>query len=230
MSSFINKIKAAAAAAGLVAMTGSAHAVLVGAGGTNPYDFQWSFNTGTSLLTGTGSMTLSGFNSSALTVTITLNNTSAIGGQGGERLTVFGFGIDPNASSITFADAADGGMVDALLGSNFPSLQNVDVCATGGNNCAAGGNGGIFAGTSDTFSIILGGNWGSSVNIEPVAFKYQTGYGSFEFTTTTSTTTTSGPPGSGNMPEPGTGGLALLGLGLLGAGFAMRRKQASPAI
>ena len=37
---------------------------------------------------------------SQLTLTITLNNTSDIGGQGGQRLSSFGFGIDPNATSV----------------------------------------------------------------------------------------------------------------------------------
>ncbi len=166
-------------------------------------------------------MAISGFNTSTLTVAVSLTNTSAIGGNGGERLTSFGFGIDPNATSIGFSDASDGGMIgaQAAFGALPANVAGIEVCAFGGNNCAGGGNGGIFgAGGSDAFTILLGGTWGSSVTIAPIGFKYQTGYGSFEFSTSTS---------SGNAPEPGTASLALLGLGLLGAGFVLRRRKTS---
>ncbi len=75
----------------------------------------------------------------------------------------------------------------------------------------------VSAAAAQTASLILlGGTWGNSVDINPIGFKYQTGYGSFEFTTSTS---------SGNAPEPSTASLALLGLGLLGAGFGLRRRK-----
>lgn len=200
---------------------GAATAVTISSGTNNPYNFNWSHTvTGTDglqhTLTGFGSLVVSGFNSTLLTVNISLTNTSSIGGQGGERLTAFGFGIDPNATSVSFLDANDGGMINAALGQNFPAFQGIDVCARGGSTCAGGSNGGIFAGGSDSFSILLGGTWGSSVNIDPIALKYQTGYGSFEFS----------PPGSppgGSVPEPGP--LALFGLGI--ATLALRRRSAA---
>jgi hypothetical protein len=43
---------------------------------------------------------------------------------------------------VSFSDAADGGMEGASLGANFPSVQDVEVCAYGGSNCAGGANGG----------------------------------------------------------------------------------------
>lgn len=191
---------------------------------SNVSSFTWAFdgdNDGTAELKGSGSMTASGFDSTSLSLVISLSNTSPIGGIGGQRLTSFGFGITPNATGIDFADAADGGMVGASLAS-IPSLQGIEVCAYGGQNCAGGANGGIFGGASDIFTLSLAGNWLSSVQIDLYGFKYQTGYGSFEFNSSSSGVGTSG---SGRVPEPSSSSLALLGLGLLGAGFYARRKS-----
>jgi hypothetical protein len=224
----IRKFALATVTAALATFGVASQATLVDATTNNPLGFSWSYNTGSSTLTGIGTMTISGFNSTTLSVLISLTNTSSMTGQGGERLTSFGFGIDPNASSVGFSDAADGGMINAVLGANFPAVQGIDVCAIGGSTCAGGSNGGIWAGTTDVFTVTLGGTWGSSVNIDPIGIKYQTGYGSFEFTTGSSSSTSSSSGGtSGQIPEPASSALAGLGLGLLGLGFYRRRKAAA---
>ena len=221
MKKLIRKFALAAVTAALATFGASSHAVLISSTNNNPYNFSWSYGTGSSLLTGYGLMTLSGFNSSTLAVTVSLTNTSAISGQGGERLVGFAFGIDPNASSIGFADANDGGLWNATWASGAlaANVPGVEICAFGGSNCSGGSNGGIYAGASDTFTILLGGNWGSSINIDPIGLRYQTGYGSFTFAAP--------PSSSGQVPEPATGTLAGLGLGLLGLGAYRRRKLAS---
>lgn len=195
--------------------------------GTSSGNFSWSFNTPTNpvrVLDGTGSVSSSGWGTSQLTLVFTLNNGADVLGQGGDRLTSFGFGIDPNVSGVSFTDANDGGMIGAALGS-IPSLAAIEVCAYGGNNCPGGSNGGIFAQTSDTFTLTLtaiSGVW-TTANLDPIGFKYQTGTGSYEFTTTTTTTTTTT---SGDAPEPGST-LTMLGLGLLGLGFSRRFRKAT---
>jgi len=216
MNNWMPKVKHTLFAIALASASFAASAITISSGVNNPYNFTWAFNSGAGSLSGSGSLTLSGFNSSALTVNVSLSNSSALASN---RLTSFGFGIDPNATGVTFVDANDGGLIDASM-SSIPSLASVEVCAFGGPNCSGGANGGINGGAADSFALVLKGIWGSSVNIEPIGFKYQTGIGSFEFTTTSS---------SGNVPEPGTGTMALLGLALLGAGFGMRRKQAGQA-
>lgn len=188
---------------------------------SNPYNFSWNFASAAGALTGSGSMTFSGLSSNELSVAVTLNNTSGVG----NRLTAFGFGIDPNVSSVTFNDAADGGMVGASK-SAIPSLALIEVCAYGGNNCAGGGNGGILGGggNSDTFTLKLktaanNGIWGNSVDVNPIGFKYQTGNGSFEFTTDPTVVVTS-------VPEPETYAMLLAGLGLMGSIVRRRNKSA----
>src|SRR5687768_6335917 len=165
----------AAASCGLFAT--ASHAVLVT--DSTPYNFSWSYiSSGAGTLSGNGTLTVSGFNSSSLTVGVTLNNQSS---PASDRLTSFGFGIDPNATGVSFSDVADGGLINSSL-SQIPSLASIEVCAYGGPNCSGGGNGGILGGGSDSFSLILAGTWGSSVNIDPIGFKYQTGAGAYEFT------------------------------------------------
>ena len=183
---------------------------------------------GGSVLAATGSVTVtSGFGSSALVLHVILNNASTLNGvpytlADNVRLTGWGFGVDPNATGVTFTDSADGGLIDATLDS-LPSLSGIEVCAWGGNNCSGGANGGIQAGSLDTFDLILAGFWGTSVNFDPLGVKFQTGSGSFEFACTGSCTGGGVPPAEVLVPEPQT--LALIGLGLLGLAMIRRRAR-----
>lgn len=196
------------------------NATVITSGSNNPLLFNWSYSSVAGNLTGNGSLTISGFNSSQLTVAVTLANTSILSTN---RLTAFGFGIDPNASGVSFVDAADAGMINASM-SFIPSLATIEVCAFGGPNCQGGGNGGILGGGGDAFNLLLAGTWGNSVDIAPIGFKYQTGQGSFEFTTSSSSSGTSGQSSSGNnIPEPGV--LALLSVGLLGQALLIRQRR-----
>lgn len=164
----------------MLMFSGTANATVITSGSNNPLNFSWSQNSAAGLLTGNGAMTISGFSSSSLAISISLANTSALANN---RLTAFGFGISPNATSVSFSDANDNRIINASL-DNIPSLKSIEVCAFGGPNCSGGGNGGIDGGESDSFSLTLAGTWGDAITIDPVGFKYQTGQGSFEFTTT----------------------------------------------
>jgi len=210
-----------ALAATLALFSSASNAILITTSSANPYDFSWSYDTGASSLTGYGTLTVGGFNTNLLSVGVSLTNTSQIGGQGGERLVGFGFGIDPNAMSVGFLDpdGNDGGLINATWASGalVSNVPGVEVCAWGGVNCSGGSNGGIYAGTSDFFTVLLGGNWGSSVNIDPIGLRYQTGYGSFTFPSTKIT----------KVPEPSTTTLLFIGFGVLSFGLLRRRSRAS---
>jgi hypothetical protein len=194
----------------------------------NPTAFTISRDVGGgSVLAATGSVTVSGFNSFALALHVILNNSSTLNGipytlADNVRLTGWGFGVDPNATGVSFSDALDGGLIDATL-DNLPSLSGIEVCAWGGNNCSGGANGGIQAGSADTFDLILAGFWGNSVNFDPLGVKFQTGSGSFEFACTGSCTGGGVPSAEVLVPEPQT--LALIGLGLLALALIRRRAQ-----
>jgi len=205
MTKFLRSFAQAAVSVCMLALSVPSQAIPISADSPT-YNFSWSVNSDAGALSGTGSMLLSGFNTGTLSLLITLNNTSSLVSN---RLTSFGFGIDPNATGVAFTDTADGGMIAASM-SAIPGLANIEVCAFGGpNNCRGGGNGGIRGGSSDTFTVGLFGTWGSSVNIYPLGFKYQTGLGSFEFTN--------------SVPEPGL--LALFLLGLVGVAALPRRRK-----
>jgi len=225
----LSTVGTAATALGLALSSVSASALVIG--DSNPHSFWWSFTGGAHTLMGDGSLQVTGFNSSSLTVLVELHNKTVTTDTAGKdaRLVAFGFGIDPNATSVTFNDLPDGGMLNASL-SSIPSLASIEVCAFGGPNCSGGGNGGIFGdGTAtsfhrDVFSLILAGTWGSSVTIDPVGFKYQTPGGSYEFTTRNWATNTTGQLLPNEIPEPSSTALVLLGLALAGANFNSRRK------
>jgi hypothetical protein len=232
MFSISKTLKAAAIAIPMGLASLGAHATSVP--GTE--NFSWSFNTGAGVtITGNGSIALSA-SGTILTALVTLNNTTALPAGTNMALLSFGFGIDPNATGVTFQDAVDGGMSAAVMaaGGNdkIPSLTGIEVCAFGGNSCSGGPvNNGIQAGGSDTFTLLLTGAsaWPSTVTIAPIGFKFQGTVGSFEFftnsTSTTTTTTTGTPSTSGGVPAPAST-LTLLGLGLIGMGYARRMKTA----
>src|SRR5262249_33189205 len=102
---------AAIAAVTLIAASPS-QATLISASTNNPYAFSWSGSSAAGVLSGTGSLTVSGFNSTTLSIVIFLSNTSPVSSN---RLTSFGFGIDPDATAVAFADNDSTGMINASL-------------------------------------------------------------------------------------------------------------------
>jgi hypothetical protein len=179
------------------------------------------------VLSATGSVRItSGFNSSSLVMDVTLDNASTLNGisltsAADVRLTGWGFGVNPDATGVTFANGNFGGLIDASLDS-LPSLAGIEVCAWGGNSCSGVSNGGVQAGTSDVFSLVLAGHWGNSVTFTPLGVRFHAAGGTFDFACPPNCAVI-GSALAVNVPEPQT--LALVGLGILALGAFGRRKR-----
>jgi len=188
-------------------------------------------------LVATGTVTVSLLTSTEVDLTVTLNNDSTnannttISDPNNVRLAVWGFAITPDVTGVTFVDIADNGMIGAALG-DIPSQKSIEVCAFG-QSCSSGANLGILAGASDTFGLNMtrDANAGTTISLDLLGVKWQTDKGSFEFSCSdcgipeASTSSSGGTGTSGQVPEPSSSALALLGLAMLGATFWKRRSS-----
>jgi hypothetical protein len=236
MKKFVSLLKAALGVLPVAFVVGAAHANTVSTTG-GVINFSWSYlatctdpecvgpPAETQLITGNGTMTTSLVNGDDLSIAVTLNNTTVVPSGNNMALLSFGFGIDPNATGVTISGGTK--MLDATLDSIPNTQQLIDVCAWGGQSCNGGPVGdGIQAGGSDAFTLVVAGAYGDEVTIHPIGFKFQGTIGSFEFFSSSSSSSSTSGSGitSGDTPEPGSAALALLGLGLLGAGYRLRHR------
>lgn len=147
--------------------------------------------------------------------------------------TLMSFGIDVVAPKLSGV-SDNSGTWDAVLNTNLPSFQKVDLCLFASNGCTGGaiGNGLNKGATAPTFQLTLT----TASNFQTSGIQFNSPYGSkfqnvgtlgksYELGGCDKASTACGggtPPVEIQVPEPGS--LALVGLALLGLAVTARRK------
>lgn len=165
------------------------------------FNVAWGGVTGLNV---TGMVTVNSLTASAASIQVMLNNLNTPISGTNPRVTSVGLEID-NFTSLASA-LAGGTFLTSADSSNFPGFT-IDACATSGNNCAGGGNGGIPAGGTDNVTLAVNGLFGGTLKLSNFGLKIQGGPNgnSFEL---------AGVP-SVKVPEPATIGLLLAGVAMI---------------
>ncbi len=218
-------LNAAVICGALIGFGGAKASVMTFSGIGNTASILYSTTQDGATLSATMQFTLSSLSATSATFALNVSNNST--GPGTNRL--MSFGIDTISPLLTGASTT-GGVWDASINDVLPSFQTVDLCVWRSNNCSGGAIGnGLSEASFDTFSLTLttAGNFNTNgiSFTSPYGVKFQdvgnTGQ-SFEFAGCIAGTPGCGGGGQTEIPEPAS--IALVGLGLLGAALARRRR------
>jgi hypothetical protein len=171
----------------------------------------WSKDVVGGQLTATGFFDVLSVSSSQVQLQITVTNTTNAALH--EAVNSIGFNTNP---AVTASYITTGAVFEGLGNdTNFPSFQTIEVCVFASNNCTGGAyNNLLQSGASDTFRLLLAGNFGNtpSLTLSSFPIKFQGDLGSYEF-------------GAIVTPEPSS--LLLFGSGLVGVA-AWRWRHSRP--
>ena len=162
--------------------------------------------------------------------TYALMNTSNAALQPSSEVTAFGFNTNPNpdtaASSITSTAAVADDQLTKISSGSISGGTSVEICGTGGPNCAGGGSSGPDVGETSGGQFILafmGGDPGT-VTLTNATVRYQsTGLNGSGSAIGTPTSNPPPPPPPPGVPEPATWAMMLFGFGAVG--YSLRRRR-----
>lgn len=146
----------------------------VGSSGALPFD-----------LVGNSTWTITNYSSTGFDLSISMKNNTVVSpnyASKDARITAFGFNIDQDMDISKFKKGT--AFLNYGTDTTLPSFGKVDMCIFGGNNCAGGSNGGLFAGLTDTVSFRLDladcDDPVKNFTLTTFGMKWQTAWGSFE--------------------------------------------------
>jgi len=176
-------------------------------------------------LTAAITFTLTSYNdvTNQLVFGVSVDNTSS--GAISSRISGFGFDTNPE---VTGGLSTSTIFTNVLTSENLPNgVGNIDVCVTANNCTGGGGNGVLPADPAHNFVLTLNFTdvTAAGVDFSNFVIRYQ----SISGTTFGNSGTGRGTPGGGTLfdvppPVPEPTSMVLLGLGMIGAGIARRRK------
>ena len=163
---------AAALSVGVLCVEAQAGPISLAAGTTTNFVVDWTQLVGGEELSAFGVFAVMVDGDSA-TFLITLTNTTDASLN--ERVHSVGFGIDPNATSLT--DPVQGTVFTNFALSWFPNIQTIDICAYSTVSCAVGFQATNLSGggASDTFGFTLHGDFGGGLTLNNFAITFQGG-------------------------------------------------------
>lgn len=171
--------------------------------------------------------TLTGWNNTRATMSVSATNTSSGIGHGLHPIRMVAFGVAFTTPDLLAANVAGPGEWDAKADQTFDGGTVVQLCEYAGSNCLDDTGLGVWQGATDTFDLNL--NFASRVEGRTITFgspfesKWQgVGNDNLMYAVTGCLNTDTQCTSEVNqIPEPTS--LALAGLALLGAGVARRR-------
>lgn len=145
---------------------------------------------------------------------IDISNANAIGGL--NSILALGFNVSDTVTGVNVSDSGNldwDAVVNGTGSSALPAFKPLDLCIWAANNCSGGSaKNGLIAGTSDTVTLTLAGDFstGPMTMLLDFPVKMQGLWGSFEAAGVPDGGDT--PPTGGEIPEPAVAALMLLGL------------------